>query len=761
MSVWQDADRVRDDDPYHAWNYDRIESGVLPPPLSRENATPPDLCPVIVEVQVGEKQRASLIKNLQALADRVIVDGRPPAKSEANVPLVMPSYEFAHLSASIAALSETPKAPIGPAEGEIFARVDYARLYLIYVEECHLYPTTARNPEDWIGLEPIYVGTPQPSLALDDAVDLRENKRASAPSGVLVIIDDSFAFLNERFVSDDGTRFQEIWFQGVPSVDEAGQCHASSRIDCAAINAALAKLDHQSEAEIYASPITSRGKTFVPLDFGSDAHQPLAFAMSHGTHVASTAIEDFYAATQGEDLLLYGVAVPTSVTAEASGATLGGYLLAAIRQSMMWADAGSSYAALRQAAQDDCAKASPDDALPLVINLSYGFSAGPKDGSSPLNKIIARMLAGRNDLGRRTEMVVAMGNGFAQGGVAEIEHLENDASFEVDWVIHPDDRTPSYLEIFSKTSNGTGDCHFTLEITVPDDAVPDFAPKLIASNSGLYRHLVSEQNKLMASVSAWTPNPESLWEARAFIALAPSYTLDENSGSVPFGRWRLKVTNRSGRAIDVRAFVQRDDEPGTYTVLAQQSYLDTGRTDEDEAPEEGESSHSSIDVTDRYTNSVFTCINSPHVHAVGAGMGLYGDQERNGPEIPSPYASSGPRYGTKIGPDCSALVDRSFAFLGLYRAATRSGVDGLMSGSSVAAPRLAGHMLAHLLSAKGHVPEPPPTAAKKPRRTIWESASACAPAGISEAAPVQLPPRLSPTRANTAAAVPTAARRWR
>ena len=111
---------------------------------------------------------------------------------------------------------------------------------------------------------------------------------------------------------------------------------------------------------------------------------------------------------------------------------------------------------------------------------------------------------------------------------------------------------------------------------------------------------------------------------------------------------------------------------------------------------------------------MFGSVNSPDVHAVGAGMGLAGDIEPAVPALASPYAASGPRLPGKPGPDCSAVSDRSRAFAGIYRAAARSGVEFAMSGSSAAAPRLSGQLLAHLVIGPGAMADPAGTSGIEP-----------------------------------------------
>ncbi|MDJ0629345.1 MAG: S8 family serine peptidase [Rhodobacter sp.] len=703
MATWDPVARARDDDPYHAWIYDREAAGVTRPDDGQNGVRPERLCAVVIEVQIGQEDRASLIENLKRLARQIDSPEFPD-----DPKFYISHHERRHLEASTEEIENDGDKPLRDSdEAPVPARIDYARLYLVHAEESELFPRTEGAGAYWA--QPhftiLYVGPAQKNIVDDCDLLARKTETASEFGAVLVVIDDSFAFLNQDFVKEDGTSlFREIWLQGVPSTGADGTPYNSSRIENTAINRALAGVSNASEFEIYSSPITSMKRQFVPLDLTTEDHQPLGFAQSHGTHVASTACRDYFDGAGDKPLALYGIAVPTHVTAETSGATLGAYLLPAIRQAMMWADVAGQ-----------CDAGGPGNFPPLVINLSYGFPAGPKDGSSPLNRIIGRMIDGRNDLGRITKMVVAMGNGYNDRGVART-HLAPGERLDLDWVVQPDDRTPSYMEIFAASVDSEDPAEFLLTLTPPDPGLPPIRARRIAADGEVNLHLTDGGERL-ACVGSWKPGPSSRWSARAFLGLAPSFALGDGSGVVPSGRWKLEIVNASRAEIELRAFVQRDDQPGTYHVIARQSYLDDPHAHEFDAATGnydgiGDCSH----LTKRFTSSVFTCIDSPHVYAAGSGMDGTGDVEPSVPHLPSPYAASGPRLPGKPGPECSAVSDRSWAFPGIYRAATNSGTDRAMNGSSVAAPRLSGQLLAHL--AAEHAPAAAPS---KPTRNLIPS----------------------------------------
>lgn len=173
------------------------------------------------------------------------------------------------------------------------------------------------------------------------------------------------------------------------------------------------------------------------------------------------------------------------------------------------------------------------------------------------------------------------------------------------------------------------------------------------------------------------------------ITLAPTKRQETGYGIIPAGRWRLRITNISEAPIEVLAMIQRDDAPGTYPLISWQSYFEL--TTQNEV---------GFEVTGARTASAMASSKSSHVFVAGAGAGINAEQQQL-PTKGSPYASAGPRLPEGLGgPDATTLADRSLFFLGIYGAGTYSATKVLMSGSSVAAPRLAGWLAANSITSR-------------------------------------------------------------
>ena len=435
------------------------------------------------------------------------------------------------------------------------------------------------------------------------------------------------------------------------------------------------------------------------LDMRSDTHQPLAFGRSHGTHVASVAVDSYrQSGGSDEDLLLYGVTLPTEIISDRSRANLTTYVLTAIRQAMLWCD-------------DQIRKAEGridiDPVVPLIINFSIGYHAGPKDGTGALEQIIEMMVESRNAMLRKdgdrtiqarpTKLFVSMGNAYRDRTTAKFTlNGEGEIEPEVDWVLLPDDRTPSYVEIYAKPVDGAAPVDIEVELVPPVSTMPT---KVFSLNPGrTHTALLKDDNDNLFAMFAslpvenrirnWPPI-ESQWRWRGFLGVAPTASLTSDT-VVPHGRWRLKVRNAGEAAAEVWMFVQSDDTPGTYRREGRQSYFDHKngwafcKGDLNVRPEGGYISRKAP-ITAKRSASNLASIRSDHVVVLGAGQAKLAEPD----EVPdleaATYASVGPRDGRPSpGPDKTALADRGFVARGICAAGTLSGTRRAMNGSSVA-----------------------------------------------------------------------------
>lgn len=690
MQTWNTRPKLRDDDPYHSWAFHEAYD-------AQTDADGEDLCAIVVEVPFPDAEEEAEGRDLLA-GQLVAIEGLVQERIEG---FWAPKFEEQHLRASRNAVAEGGLPPdLWKPEGTL-----YLRLFVLYAPEPSLFPTDAEGrplerSEVWAELFDIrYTSRPSRSLRREPLGPLRvAEKDGEQPLSELAIIDDSIAFLNSAFDVGGRTLFENIWFQ---ELDRSGVSDAitGTRLGREDIDALLDRIaapqDDATEARLYQSGIQGiEGGVIRLVDFTSLAHQPLAWGISHGTHVADTALRAFTA--QGGDLAalrLSAVTLPAEVTQDTSGQALGPYLLAAIRQAMLWNDGFGEDGA---------------DHVPLIISCSYGYMAGLKDGTDPLSKVIADILLGRNELGRDTALVLPMGNDFEDRTVAHLE-LESGGFYQFDLILSPDDRTPSFLDVFGSW-DGEGGAAAGLEISItPPHGAPPLHVRTATLSEDTRITLNAKSTALVAEWSQWPVSGSSEFDFRGTLCLARTADPELPDRVVPSGRWAIRIQNDAQTAADVWAFVQRDDAPGTYPEQGRQAFLET---DLSFAYDDRRHPHATLSydalapgsiVTGTRTVSVLPCIDSPFVFVAGAGEGESGDKDDAPVVRASRYSSAGPRDGVEAGglgvlingPEFSPLSDRSPDFPGRYGAATLSGDTFALSGSSVAAPQLAGWLAAN------------------------------------------------------------------
>lgn len=707
--IWSEAKRLRDD-PYHEWERQ-----------ARGADDDQGICPVVVSLRGDTKEEVvDTIKTLLAVNERqdaIETDASDPTEDVADrvddflsdlrlnsLPnrdqFIIAAYEVEHLKESRNRLEVS--------EGDNIPT--YARIIVLYVQEGLLFGQSQGLFRDNNYFEILYIGRPILNIFRnDDFLPARGIPPAAIERNLvcMTVIDDSLAILNDAFwkrgstqADDDITLFQEVWSQELGTLQN-GQLTTGSRITKEQIDNRIGQGLPDIHAYANDVPDPTGNWDYPLLDMRSDKHQPLAFGRSHGTHVASVAVKSYQqSGGSDEDLLLYGVSLPTEIIRDASRSNLATYVLTAIRQAMLWCDE-----------QIRKAEVTPgvNPVIPLIMNFSIGYHAGPKDGTGALERIIEVMLESRNAMlrpdgttpARPTTLFISMGNAYRDRTTAKFT-LNGEEERKVDWVLLPDDRTASYVEIYAKSEVDGESEKIEVELVPPVSTMPT---KVFSLDPGRARTalLKDDQNNLFAmfgnlpieSRIGSLPPLKSQWTWRGFLGVAP--TASHTSGTiVPHGRWRLKVRNAGKSAAEVWMFVQTDDTPGTYRREGRQSYFDHKNGWRfspgclSVRPEGGYITRLAPITAERSASNLAS-IRSDHVVAVGAGQAKLAEPD----EVPdleaATYASAGPRDGrSNPGPDKTALADRGFAARGINAAGTLSGTCRAMNGSSVAAPICAG-----------------------------------------------------------------------
>jgi hypothetical protein len=495
-----------------------------------------------------------------------------------------------------------------------------------------------------------------PNFELPQLPSKRVPNPNRAPKHVVTaVMDDALPFVHERFRrAIDDTRVEYLWKQGLPGL-------VLSR---AQIRAAMGNHRHAG--------ILDEDAVYRELGFENPAdpgHKALFRRRAHGAHVMDLACDP-----RGRTELppIIGVQFPASAIRDTSGAWLAPHVYFGLIFVLHMAD---------QLACDE-----DSGPLPVVVNVSYGKFADSHDGQSPLELAMDELIEARRAVAPFA-VVVPSGNSFLDRCHAKLELAPGKAR-TLRWRVPPDDRTPSFLEVWPGPAapDGTAPA-LGISLKTPDGstvvsatrgASPQWAP------GGLP----------LASVEYRVPGPLGPHRDMVLLTLAPTATLNANEAVAPAGTWEVEVRNADPEChVEIEAWIQRDDTPYGWPITGRQSRFDekeyvrfdpAGRylrakaagTEFDDDP----NSASSI----RRDGSLNAIATGRHPVVIGAF--------RKSDWTAGAYSSGGPiPPGTRSDstPDALLVGDDSPVCDGVLAAGTRSGSTVAMRGTSVAAPQIA------------------------------------------------------------------------
>ncbi|WP_421917745.1 hypothetical protein [Mameliella sp.] len=472
---------------------------------------------------------------------------------------------------------------------------------------------------------------------------------------IVAIIDDGIGFLNARFCRNTAprrTRFHALWLQALEQQATKPKGTLAGRIlDTAEIDDLLAQGDESAtyaalNAAIY--PGKTRDET--------------GFATTHGTHVL-----DLAAGADPEDELdparnwpLLGVQLPPESIDDTSGTWIESYLVMGLR----WV--------LRQAAQVDAR-------APVIVNVSLGVLAGPKDGSHFVEYQMAREAqTWEVATGQPVRLVWAFGNSYRSSQVAQLGPAKGPA--QVTWRVQPDDETASFIEIHCR--NGAS-ADLQVGLTAPDGT----ASGLAQLKPGEIRSLERDDGAALARIyHVPTRKRDKDIEQPACYVLALAPTRGQKAGEpvAPAGAWTVSLQGPG----DVLLQVQRDDAVRGAEVRGRQSYLDhPAAYDWDEsraayvAPGAGP-------ICDAGCHNAYVAANCRQVFSVGAAQASAWTAL---PEVrnyrPAPYSGEGASW-SQPGPSVAAPIGNGPFSAGIRASGTLSGSTRRQAGTSAAAGRL-------------------------------------------------------------------------
>jgi hypothetical protein len=415
-------------------------------------------------------------------------------------------------------------------------------------------------------------------------------------------------------------------------------------------------LDDQQKA-VFSQVLTGtvRAREYSPRAPAYSAEsdsRPVGFRVGHGTAIADLAAG--YPADQGPvDRPIVAVELPDYVIADTNGARLEVFVLMAVRRILNWVDAWETGRGPKR--------------VPVVINISLGNSAGPRNGSGFLEKEVARLVDARNKAGIATKVVLAAGNNY-RSRMAGLFELMGGQSETVEWVVPPGDKSPSFLEIRVPRSNKP-------DITISGPGLASLAVNLNGA------HDLTEDGQKIGRVYT------EIEGARRVITLALAATapLDKPDQAAPAGVYRVAIFNPGPSQIDVAIDVQRDDSLDGWPSYGRQSYLDhplLHLPDPETRALDLPDKHSPV--KRRRTLSAYATNPSNNVFSVGGAFGSFSGH----PALPTLYTSSGPSAGKVASPDLAAVTEEGRATPGRLATGFLSGSAVVISGTSCAAPQL-------------------------------------------------------------------------
>ena len=467
------------------------------------------------------------------------------------------------------------------------------------------------------------------------------------------IVDDGIGFLNERFMrrGDDGamrSRFEALWFQSV--LPPQGPAYGT----LPTIGALVDRLKAESEADVYRD-IAAR--VYAP----GTSHR-LNRLTSHGTHMLDLAAgEDPYmGATEIDEVPLLGVQIPPQAYDDTSGKILEPHLVTGIH--WLWFTAWLlGYER-------------------LIVNVSLGILAGPKDGTGCVERQIDAAIALAQLFGVTLEVSLAYGNFYESRLVSVFRFPAEEEENTVDIIMQPDDLTAGHVEI-----RGIGKFEgpeiedaniwdIRLTLLHPDGQTTDFSAadgqKDIVSNGVTH-----------GSIALVTP-----LSGDPYIQIRFSPTRQNPSADAPLtllcapGNWSLRATCDAKAWFSVQ--IQRDDQIVDTRKGARQAYFDhPGAHAHSSRNGDYTQLHPGCPITHEGTQSAYTTGQK----STTVGAATVRRMEDGGYFFcPAPYASEGAAWSARPTPAKSALSEIAANIPGVTASGTFTGSTARLSGSSTA-----------------------------------------------------------------------------
>ncbi|MCX2721320.1 S8 family serine peptidase [Roseibium salinum] len=508
-----------------------------------------------------------------------------------------------------------------------------------------------------------------------------ENCPAERTINVLAVIDDGIPFAHQNFRAADGerSRIEFCWLQSADKDPNAADPSVLFGREYTRETMENLIRDYgDDEDALY----RAAGAASDLFELGSAINRHV----THGAHIMDVAAG--YDARKPdvppEETRLIAVQLPNTIAWDTSGFGKDMYMLSAVHYILERAERiGAGYGVTD---------------IRVVINFSYGFSAGRHDGASELEAAINEIVIERRKLGRPTAIVLPSGNTFMDrlhGEITDQDFVEN--SFEFTWRIQPNDRTSSYLEIWFPENFDPAD--FTVHVEAPfgkATAALELKPASQYTFGDPRNFEIIRLNRTSAAGPIGQlslDNHRRTHRRRVLVALAPSEPDDPDLPAAPAGDWRIRLSRNHDISLGhppIFLWIQRDADPEAFRSGSRQSYLhDPAYRKYDDRGREAQSDEAGGPVR-RFGTINGLATGATTLIVSGCRPSAETAWEITRP-VPSGYSSAGKvGFGNAVGTvDCTARADRSNILPGRIAAGTRSGSYAMVQGTSVAAPLVA------------------------------------------------------------------------
>ena len=491
-----------------------------------------------------------------------------------------------------------------------------------------------------------------------------------ADNAIVGVIDSGIALSHARFRRlDGGTRFLSAWLMGGSWREESavpfGRELFRTEIDQLMFRAVAAgavdeaDFDRRADASQFFSPRGDRR---------------LENNATHGTMVADLAagydLRHSYEDEHRRRLPIIGVGLPPNSSMGASGNFLEFFALHAVEYIIDRADRIWKACDLPEGG-----------AFPIIINLSYGLEAGPKDGHMLIEKVIRKINEEAEKTGRPIRVLLPAGNDLLSEGCAKFD-FEGDHAKSIDWRLRPEDQTPNFAELWSDELPGEGPKTPThpqgLSLRPPSGPASDATP----GQHGQMNTLKLD-GKPVARIYCRKYDGDNGWYRMSYVLCTAPTLRPDRDVAAPSGAWTWTLTSKKERFC--YAYVQSDQNltyggnTGLLSTFADQNfsaYDDNGRLI-DVASYSAHPVDTDTTPPIRRRGTLNTIASLKDVPVIGSYRTSDGK-----PSIYSSSASSDAVGDGRTAPTCAFPGEGGPALFGLLGAGSKSGSAALMSGTS-------------------------------------------------------------------------------